>query len=70
VPVGDGTVPRGTPVTYGMSPFTVGYYAQGSIDGVLHGRSECSHDVVKRVVIDVIKKGKAPNRDHVDMATQ
>jgi arylsulfatase len=77
VPVGEGTVPRGTPVTYGMSPFTVGYYAQGSIDGILHGRSDVSHDVMKKIVIDVIKRGgsvdavlEAAARERVDLATQ
>ncbi|HVV38379.1 MAG TPA: arylsulfatase [Acidimicrobiales bacterium] len=76
VPVGNGTVPRNTPVTYGMSPFTVGYYAQGSIDGVLQGRSEVSRDVVKRVVVDVIRKRDleaqetAARGERADMATQ
>jgi arylsulfatase A-like enzyme len=73
VPVGEGTVPRTTPVTYGMSPFCVGYQGQAPITPALTGRAAVSPDVVKRVVIDVLKKdrpGEAQARARVDIATQ
>ena len=73
MPVGEGTVPRTTPVTYGMSPFCVGYQAQAPITPALTGRAAVSSDVVKRVVIDVLKKerpGDAQARARVDLSTQ
>ncbi|MEY2472392.1 MAG: hypothetical protein QOK28_1721 [Actinomycetota bacterium] len=70
VPVGEGTVPRTTPVTYGMSPFCVGYQGQAPITPALTGRAPVSPDVVTRVVIDVLKKERPVNRERVDLATQ
>jgi arylsulfatase len=73
VPVGAGTVPRTTPVTYGMSPFCVGYQGQAPITPALTGRAAVSHDVVTRVVIDVLKRerrGEARARERVDLSTQ
>ena len=73
VPVGSGTVPRTTPVTYGMSPFCVGYQGQAPITPALTGRAAVSPDVVTRVVIDVLKKdrpGDAAARTRVDLSTQ
>jgi arylsulfatase len=70
VPVGEGTVPRTTPVTYGMSPFCVGYQGQAPITPALTGRAPVSPDVVTRVVIDVLKKERPANRERVDLATQ
>jgi arylsulfatase len=71
VPVGDGTVPRSTPVTYGMAPFAVGYLPQAPITPALSGRSEIPDGVVTRVVFDVTKRQRPePSREHVDLATQ
>jgi arylsulfatase A-like enzyme len=73
VPVGEGTVPRTTPVTYGMSPFCVGYQGQAPITPALTGRAALPDGVVTRVVIDVLKKerpGEAQARVRVDLATQ
>ena len=71
VPVGQGTVPRSTPVTYGMAPFAVGYQAQAPISPALTGRAEIPDGVVKRVVFDVTRRARPePPREHVDLATQ
>ncbi|MDP1793098.1 MAG: sulfatase-like hydrolase/transferase, partial [Acidimicrobiales bacterium] len=71
VPVGEGAVPRGTPVTYGMAPFTVGYFGQSPVVPGMKGRCELPADVVKRVVIHVTKRVRPePSREHVDLATQ
>ena len=70
VPVGEGTVPRTTPVTYGMSPFAVGYQTQAPITPALTGRAALPDGVVKRVVIDVMRRERNANRERVDMATQ
>jgi arylsulfatase A-like enzyme len=73
VPVGEGTIPRTTPVTYGMSPFCVGYQGQAPITDALTGRAAIPNGVVTRVVIDVLKKerpGEAEARARVDLSTQ
>jgi arylsulfatase len=73
VPVGEGTIPRTTPVTYGMSPFCVGYQGQAPITDALTGRAAVPVGVVTRVVIDVLKKerpGEAEARARVDLSTQ
>ena len=71
VPVGSGSVPRSTPVTYGMAPFAVGYLPQAPITPALSGRAEIPDGVVKRVVFDVTKRQRPePSREHVDLATQ
>ncbi|HUR78778.1 MAG TPA: arylsulfatase [Acidimicrobiales bacterium] len=73
VRVGEATVPRTTPVTYGMAPFTVGYQGQAPISPALTGRAAVPEGVVRRVVIDVARKprpGEAAARERVDLATQ
>jgi hypothetical protein len=71
VPVGAGSVPRTTPVTYGMAPFAVGYLPQAPITPALSGRSAIPDGVVKRVVFDILRRNQPePPRDHVDLATQ
>jgi arylsulfatase A-like enzyme len=70
VPVGEGTIPRTTPVTYGMSPFAVGYQPQAPINPALAGRAEVPDGVVTRVVIDVTRRERPANRTRVDLATQ
>ena len=72
VPVGEGRIPRRTPVTYGMTGFTVGYQAGGSICPALEGRSEVPAGVLRKVVI--VPEGR-PRRDPAkeirkDLATQ
>lgn len=72
VPVGEGTIPRRTPVTYGMIGFTVGYQPGGSICPHLDGRAEITPGVLSKVVI--VPEGR-PQRDPAkelrkDLATQ
>ncbi len=79
VPVGEGSIPRTTRLTYGMSPFTVGYQGQAPITPALTGRAALPDGVVKRVVIDVLRRERPGSEDtaaaaaaseRVDMATQ
>jgi arylsulfatase A-like enzyme len=72
VPVGEGTVPRRTPITYGMIGFSVGYQPGGSICPALEGRAEMTPGVLGKVVIEA--EGR-PQRDPAkelrkDLATQ
>lgn len=72
VPVGEGTIPRRTPVTYGMIGFAVGYQPGGSICPALEGRAEITPGVLAKVVIE--PEGR-PRRDlakelRKDLATQ
>ncbi len=60
VPVGEGTVPRRTPVTYGMTGFAVGYQPGASICPALEGRAEITPGVLRKVVI--VPEGR-PRRD-------
>lgn len=72
VPVGQGTVPRRTPITYGMIGFAVGYQAGGAICSALEGRAEITPGVLSKVVI--VPEGR-PQHDPAkelrkDLATQ
>ncbi len=72
VPVGEGTVPRRTPITYGMIGFAVGYQPGGSICPALEGRADITPGVLSKVVIEA--EGR-PQRDAAkelrkDLATQ
>jgi len=72
VPVGEGTIPRRTPITYGMIGFAVGYQPGGSICPALQGRAEITPGVLTKVVIE--PEGR-PHRDPAkelrkDLATQ
>ncbi|MEQ1785781.1 MAG: arylsulfatase [Acidimicrobiales bacterium] len=72
VPVGEGTIPRRTPVTYGMTGFAVGYQPGAAICPALQGRAEITPGVLSKVVI--IPEGR-PRRDAAkevrkDLATQ
>jgi hypothetical protein len=56
-----------------MSPFCVGYQGQAPITPALTGRAAIPEGVVRRVVVDVLKKerpGEAEARARVDLATQ
>ena len=73
VPVGNGQVPRTTPLTYGTPGFAVGFQPAGPIDPQLNGRAELPSSVLHRVVIET--SGRDPIRDalvesRVDLATQ
>jgi arylsulfatase len=52
VPVGEGTIARTTPVTYGMTFFAVGYQPSGSVCPALAGRAEVTPGVLGRVTIE------------------
>jgi hypothetical protein len=72
VAVGEGTIPRRTPVTYGMSGFAVGYQPGAPICPALQGRAEITPGVLRKVVI--VPEGR-PRRDPAkelrkDLATQ
>ena len=60
VPVGEGTIPRRTPITYGMTGFAVGYQPGGPICPALDGRAEVTPGVLRTVVIE--PEGR-PQRD-------
>ncbi len=78
VPVGSGTVPTTTPLTYGTPGFTVGFQPAGPIDERVTGRAELPPSVLRRVVVELT--GRDPVRDsmaaddeaatRVDLATQ
>jgi arylsulfatase A-like enzyme len=72
VPVGEGTVPHRTPITYGMTGFAVGYQPGGAICSALEGRAELTPGVLSKVVI--VPEGR-PQHDAAkelrkDLATQ
>lgn len=56
VPVGQGVIPRTTPVTYGVLGFTVGYQPGGPIAPALSGRATIPPGVLRRVVVEVVGK--------------
>ncbi len=73
VPVGQGTIPTTTPLTYGTPGFTIGFQPAGPINPDLTGRAESTPTVLRRVVIELT--GRDPIRDtmldpRVDLATQ
>ena len=54
VPVGQGHIPKTTPVTYGMQGFAVGYLPAGPLSPVCRGKFEVTGGVLRRVVIEII----------------
>jgi arylsulfatase len=54
VPVGQGHIPKTTPVTYGMVGFAVGYLPAGPLSPACQGRFEVTAGVLQRVVIEII----------------
>jgi arylsulfatase A-like enzyme len=73
VPVGRGTVPATTPLTYGTPGFAVGFQPAGPIHPGLTGRAELSPEFLRRVVVEAT--GHDPMREalrepRVDLATQ
>jgi hypothetical protein len=73
VPVGQGQIPRTTPLTYGTPGFAVGFQPAGPIHPALGGRAELPPTTLRRVVIET--SGRDPIRDalvesRVDLATQ
>jgi arylsulfatase len=72
VPVGEATIARTTPLTYGSHGFAVGYQPGSPICADLLGRAELTAGVLGRVVIE--SEGRAPRdgaaRARVDLATQ
>jgi arylsulfatase len=73
VPVGQGQIPRTTPLTYGTPGFAIGFQPAGPINPQLAGRAELPSAVLRRVVIET--SGRDPIRDamvetRVDLATQ
>jgi arylsulfatase len=72
VPVGEGSIPRTTPVTYGMASFAVGYQPGSPITPACQGRFAIPEGIASQVVITA--EGK-PYRDpaaeaRVGLATQ
>jgi arylsulfatase len=72
VPVGEGTITRTTPLTYGTPGFAVGYQPASPISPELTGRCTIADGILGRVVIDVATRGAAAPGDlsRVDLATQ
>ena len=72
VPVGEGTVPRWTPVSYGTTGFAVGYQPGAPICSALAGRAEITPGVLATLVIDIQRRPRPdPGRElRKDMATQ
>jgi arylsulfatase len=73
VPVGNGSIPRTTPLTYGTPGFAVGFQPAGPIDERLFGRAEFDPALLGRVVVEGV--GVNPVREmllgpRVDLATQ
>ena len=72
VPVGEATLARTTPLTYGSHGFAVGYQPGGPICAQLPGRAEITPGVLGRVVVE--SEGRAARdaaaRERVDLATQ
>jgi hypothetical protein len=72
VPVGEATIARTTPLTYGSHGFAVGYQPSGPICPALAARADVTPGVLGRVVIET--EGRAAldgaARTRVDLATQ
>jgi arylsulfatase len=54
VPVGQGHLPRTTPISFGVEGFSVGYQRGAALTDAYEAPFAISHDVLKRVVIDGI----------------
>jgi hypothetical protein len=72
VPVGEGTIPHRTPVTYGTIGFAVGYQPGGAICPHLEGRAEITPGVLRKVVIEPEGRPRTDPAKEVrkDLATQ
>lgn len=71
IPVGEGLVPRRTPLTYGATTFAVGYQPAGSIGPALVGRADATPGVLQRVVVEVAGRTTGrENTERADLATQ
>ena len=73
MPVGEGTIPRTTPLTYGTPGFAVGYQPGGPISAALPGRQALPDGVLRRVVIEALGKDRlreAVDQPPADLATQ
>ncbi|MBA3304176.1 MAG: sulfatase-like hydrolase/transferase [Acidimicrobiia bacterium] len=73
VPVGEGTVPHSTLLTYGTSGFAVGYQPAGPISPALEGRAAIPDDVLGKVVIEAEAQAQRPPppvEPRADLATQ
>jgi arylsulfatase len=73
VPVGQGHVPRTTPLTYGTPGFAVGFQPAGPVHPTLAGRAGLPPNILRRVIVEA--SGRDPIRDallepRVDLATQ
>ncbi len=72
VPVGEATIARTTPLTYGSHGFAVGYQPGSPVCDALPGRAEMPAGVLGRVVVEI--EGRPPRdgaaRQRVDLATQ
>jgi hypothetical protein len=64
LPVGVGTVPRTTPVTYGTPCFAVGYLPSGPVIPDFEGRAAIPDGVLRRMVIEA--EGVDPLRERID----
>jgi arylsulfatase A-like enzyme len=79
VPVGEGTVPRTTPFTYGTPGFAVGYQPFGPIDPLVDGRAAIPDGVLGTVVVEAegrdalrakVEGARPPVATRADLATQ
>jgi arylsulfatase len=72
VPVGQGAIPRTTPLSYGVTGFAIGFQPGGPITPELRGRSDITPGVLQRVVIDSSKRVPDPAgvSERVDLGTQ
>ncbi|HUQ40615.1 MAG TPA: arylsulfatase [Acidimicrobiales bacterium] len=72
VPVGAGSIPRTTPLTYGTPGFAVGFQPAGPVHPDLDGRADLPPGVLERLVITTAEPPtrEAPDRSRVDLATQ
>jgi len=72
VPVGEGTIPRTTPFSYGTPGFAVGFQPASPICDELSGRAEITPGVLRRVVIDAERRPLPPpaSQERSDLATQ
>ncbi|MEJ7585530.1 MAG: arylsulfatase [Acidimicrobiales bacterium] len=73
VPVGQGTVPHTTLLTYGTTGFAVGYQPAGPISPALEGRAAIPDHVLGKVVIEAESRRAGPppaSGLRADLATQ
>ena len=72
VPVGEGTIPRTTPLSYGTPGFAIGFQPASPICDELSGRAEITPGVLRRVVIDAERRPLPPpaSQERSDLATQ